>query len=898
MTLATATPPVVRALVHKLRAKSSGHRIIGVHAQPVWHHDAKLSADSAAVLVRPCVSALAVREAIASHQDDADGSYLVVVTDCTSDDLGAGIRAHLAGNRLVEVDLWDTVQESFRAPHLDPSFVRRDKEWAPRALVDNEPSGGWSEAPGGTLSRDLALSQLAGVVLGVDESHIDATSLLGWSLDAVAVGRWLDLPAETRAGLGGWLEEKTGAAGRLTLRCAAAGHAADAVALALTAGLLWHRDADAGAVGMARGMLAARVGGEPPTPADAQAWNRTATQFVAGELADNGTRGGSIVERAEQLLDELGAGAVVPLSRFLPRALDYRLGALATALTDVLPAPTAASLGRVEETLDAVHDHELAGTEPRVDRAAMAVRLTRWIATSAAPGSPTETADTLAAALDRQMRVDAWVDRAYADIFTGDQDPGLTSAYAALAAAVSLRRAAHDAELATLLAEVTSTGAALGRIVPVERALSGIIHPLASAERGVLLVVIDGMSSAVATEIAEGLAARRWTELVDGAVGARQALLPVLPTVTEVSRTSLLTGMLRKGSAADEKRHFAEAVGLAARLFHKDDLRAPAGAPLAPDVARAIADPAVRVVGVVLNTVDDTLDKMDPGGTTWTVESVQHLPALLDAARAADRVVVLTSDHGHVVERGGTLRSYPDATSARWRPSTSPAVDGEIVVSGARVQLGAGSVVLPWREEIRYTAKRAGYHGGASAAEVTVPLTVHVRGPVDQVAGWLPAVPPEPAWWHSPLAPGRTSVTSVTSVPAASKHEDPTLFDVSTMTSPRSPASVDDVELLLDALFQSATYDEQRRKAGRSAPDDARVRAILSALLCNDGRLHETTLAAEALIPAARVRNVLAAVRKLLNVEGYEVLGMDSDQVTVLVDLALLREQFHLGRAT
>lgn len=890
MTLATATPPVVIALVSKLRDNPDYPPVLGIHAQPVWHHTPELSIDGARVHVRPCVSPLAVREALVEHHQASGDGYLVLLTDCTDEELGTGIRAHLARGRLFEVNLWETVQSSFKARQLDSAFVARDKAWAPMALVEHEPAEGWPEAPGGRLTRDFALSQLAGVILGIASDHVDAASLLHWSADPVATRRYLELAEPTRAGLATWLVEKTGPAGDLTLRTAEAGNSGDAQALALVADLLWHPDADPSAVGMARGMLVSKIGGQPPGREEAQAWGRAAKVVVAANLAESRPDAHAVVERAEQLLDELNARAVVPLSGFLPSALDHRLRVLAVELQSALPRPAAAALPPVEAALEVVLEHELAATNPRVDTAVMAVRLVRWLAASAAPGSRADVVDTLAEALDRQARLNAWVDRAFADVHTGDPDSEVASAYGALTKEVSARRLAHDEQLARLLAEATESDADLGRIIPVESTLARVVRPLASTDRGVLLVVIDGMSTAVATEIAEGLAARRWTELVDGELGARQALLPVLPTLTEVSRTSLLTGRLMRGHDAEEKKHFADAVGLPSRLFHKDDLRTPAGAALAPSVAEAIADPTVRVVGVVLNSVDDTLHKLDPGGTTWTLETVQHLPALLDAARSADRVVVLTSDHGHVVERGSTLISFAGATSPRWRPAGPTVSDGEVLVIGRRVLPDGGPIVLPWREDLRYAAKAAGYHGGASAAEVAVPLTVHVRGPVDSLAGWVPAPPPAPPWWFSPVSPQHTTVLSSPATPAV--EQTPTLFDESPSVG---PADESHVVALLDALLASATYAEQRRRAGRAAPDDARMRAILNALVRNDGRLHESTLAGLAQIPAARLRNVLAAVRKLLNVEGYNVLGVDSDQVTIVLDVALLREQFQLG---
>jgi hypothetical protein len=891
VTLATASPPVVKALVAKLREKPDYPRVLGIHAQPVWHHEPELSVNGDRVLVRPCLSPLAVREALIEHGAAGDAAYLVVVTDCTDDDLGAGIRAHLARGRLFEVNLWETVQASFRATHLDNAFVARDKEWAPLALVEHEPAGGWPEAPGGRLTRDFGLSQLAAAILGVQADHIDASSLLRWSADAVATRRYLDLEAPVRDGLSAWLVERLGAPGALTLSAASAGHASDSAALALVGDLLWHDDAAAAEVGIAQGMFATKVGGQPPTRQDAQAWGRAAKVFVSAELDARSPAGHAVVERAEQLIDELHARSIVPLSRFLPSGLDHRLRLVATALHTTLPTPTGATLRPVETALEAVGDHELSIGDPRVETVTMAVRLTRWLAVAAALRSHADEVGTLADALDRQVRVDAWVDRAFADIYTGDPDPDLARTYSALSQSVSSRRATHDQQLAVMLAEAMSSEADLGRIVPVEQALARIVRPLASGDRGVLFVLVDGMSTAVATEIADGLAGRRWTELVQGTFGARQALLPVLPTLTELSRTSLLTGRLMKGHDKEEKKFFPEAVGLPASLFHKDDLRAPAGAALSPRVADAIADPAMRVVGVVLNSVDDTLHKLDPGGTTWTLETVQHLPALLDAARAADRLVVLTSDHGHVVERASALTSYPGVNSPRWRLASPAPTDGEVLVTGQRVLLGGGTVVMPWRENLRYAAKAAGYHGGASAAEVAIPITVHVRGPVTSVGGWVPATPAAPPWWHSPLAPDRPAVVAVEQ-PVVVVEATPTLFDEQSV----SPVAGDMLDGLLDALFSSDVYADQRRRSGRSAPDDERVRAIVAALLRNDGRLHSSTLAGITHIPEVRLRNVLAAVRKLLNVEGYDVVGVDVDQVTIVLDVALLREQFHLGR--
>jgi PglZ domain len=892
------TMPVVRAYVLRLHKSGNRSRIIGLRAQPVWSGPDTVAIDSSTVHVRPCVSALAVREALIEHADHA-GDYLVIVTDV--DDLGNGITVHLAYGRLQSVQFWQAIKESFNAHELDPGLVNNDKDWAPRSLIDHEPPSGWPAAPSGTLTRDFALGHLAQVLFGkgsdgdpnVDASHPDAEGLMRWSADPVAVDRWRALPDGVRQGLGRWLGSRTGPAGAWTLRAVEAGRGQDAVPMGLVAGLLWHGRADSARAAEARGMLRSWLGGGELAEREARTWSRATIAYVSAGLANDEPLAVAAVHRAERLLDDLQAADLAPLSDQLSSAFAYRVRAFATAIRNALPAPRTDELAGAERAHAAVYEHDLASRDPRAMTATMALRLLRWIAASPAIGSRSDTVDTLADALDRQVRIDAWVDRALADVWIGDPDPTVGAAYRALAEQVIDRQSAHDQQIGRLVARATEDDADLGRIIPVEEIVAKVVRPLA-AVRPVLLIVVDGMSTGVMTKLVDDLRARRWIELVSRDVGGRQAALPVLPTLTSVSRTSLMTGKLQHGSQVTERSGFADAVGLQASIFHKAGLRTPAGDPLSSDLRQALAAPSVKVVCVVLNTVDDSLDKMDPGGTPWGIDAIRYLGPVLDAAREADRVVVLTSDHGHVIERGSELRSVHEA-GARWRPATSgSAGDGEIAVRGRRVLLGDGEVILPWREGLRYTTIGAGYHGGVSAAEVAVPLTVHVAAAVDELAGWVPAAPPEPPWWHSPLAPKRPTVVGI-SEPSVGRRPGPapTLFDEPVPVDgaePRDPAAA-----FVDDLLASEVYATQRARGGRTAPDDLRVRAVVDALLRNDGRLHMTTLAAAAQIPTSRMTTVIAAVRRLLAVDGYEALATDPDGVTLILNVPLLREQFGLA---
>jgi hypothetical protein len=165
-------------------------------------------------------------------------------------------------------------------------------------------------------------------------------------------------------------------------------------------------------------------------------------------------------------------------------------------------------------------------------------------------------------------------------------------------------------------------------------------------------------------------------------------------------------------------------------------------------------------------------------------------------------------------------------------------------------------------------------------------------------AGWEQAAPQVPLWWNDPI--GRTPSTEVppsTGQPRKTKAtEAPSrgdgLFELDELpTPPAAPAG------LVEAVLASTTYAEQKRMAGRRALDDRTAEAVLRGLVDRGGRAHQDTVAAAAGIPTADVGQVFAAVRRLLNVDGYGVIELDTDGVTLRLDEHLLREQFDVGGA-
>jgi hypothetical protein len=86
-----------------------------------------------------------------------------------------------------------------------------------------------------------------------------------------------------------------------------------------------------------------------------------------------------------------------------------------------------------------------------------------------------------------------------------------------------------------------------------------------------------------------------------------------------------------------------------------------------------------------------------------------------------------------------------------------------------------------------------------------------------------------------------------------------------------------------------------RAAAGRAALHDAAVATALRVLLIRGGRAPANEVAAALGVPGPRLGLALSNLRRLLNVEGYPVVGMDADGRTVVLDEMLWRQQFGLA---
>lgn len=875
-----ATPALVRSKVASILSTAQYARVIAIAARPVWAHDERISlpGDRVAV-VRPCESVLAVHDELSRADDLADVGVLVLLTDRDSRDLGEGITARLTGQKVFALDRWQQLTSLFRARQIDPALVT--EEWAVDALLAEMPATGYRPVGGGYLDRETALAALADTQAGLSGLDLDLTGLLRWSLDTAHLDRWKTLAPGVRDGLSRWLIERGDRSESVAavLRCFANPAGEDAVALGLVLGALSHPEV-ADAAQVPRTILETRAVGGALRPDAGAEWGRAADGLMQRLLTqetpqeEDRRRTGRVLRRAEDLLGEIDAVALAYPSEVLESALGQQVRRVGIQVGQILGArrPTAQDVAALEQGISRLQTHVLAPHhQERLRRAEMAVRLVRWL-TSERTAPPTP-ARSLAEAARRQQSIDAWVDVARTRVWEGDVDPQVADAYGQLCKAVDIARAHHERLFAHLLADHTQAGSNLGELLPVEEVLAEVILPLAKSSR-VLLLVLDGVSTGVACELLADLSGRGW---IAHTLAPARPVISVLPSVTRVSRTSLLTGHLTDGTQEVEKAAFAERGW---PLFHKADLSAAgAGDALAPQVARAIRGKAV-VAGIVVNTIDDTLDK--GGRAPWAAESVDRLLDILMVARDASRLVLLVSDHGHVHERRSRLKR-DDSGGARWRCSPSPAGDDEVELAGQRVLLGGGRIVAAWNEKLRYGPVRNGYHGGASAQEVVIPLALLAREELI-IPGWTPVHHPQPDWWFEGPA-DQPKIPPLLARPRASKPKP--------SARPETQALFEAAEAGPGAWIERVLTSEvmtERLTRLRRAAMPAEQLAILLRLLDERGGAATRAAVARALdVPDARIASHIAAAQRVLNIDGYDVLQIENG--TVRLNAELLKTQ-------
>lgn len=888
-----ATARVERLL--KDSSASTTPRAIGIRTatEPAWPGEPRRIVEGRSVRFVACSSVLAIVTALVDWDREQD-SVLTILTDRDDHDLDSGILAQLDGNRLHSVSS-TTVLESALGPGYDAEIARTG--WLREALTELRAAGKLRMQTGTRFTLDHAHDAVLFDRIGARLDQLDRAALLAALSRPETARRWKTVSADEHDKLAKLLVWKFGASAQVMLTLA---HTTEnLLPELLVADVLLREDAPTG--GRLYGAFLHSRGLHRITPSDEavrEAANTT-VRLVRSQLTSTTAHAhnfpGSLpvrthLARADELLQEHAGQQFAASSDVLLRAFEQRLVVACENLTH------------------ATWQHAHAHIEPQTDRNACerlerlrsALRLKQWL-----NQHPDSEVDNLGQGLRRHANELAWVDRAVNHVRgEGDGKPEIAEAlYNISEQARSLRRTI-DLSFTTRLAH--SLDRDPGSTLLVENVLREVLAPLAK-HVPVLLIVIDGMSGAVAGELAEHLTDDQhphWYEVVRGDSEQREAVLAALPTETAYSRTSLFSATLSTGTQEAEQRAFPKhrfwGRSAGAALFHKKDLPGSGGQPLGSELEAALtgasdSEEYKRVVGVVLNTVDDALTAgRQADSASWKIGDITHLRALLENAQLSGRAVVLLSDHGHVLDHAPERHASPD-TATRWRTGEATSSD-EVLLAGQRVLTDSGRGVFAATEHIRYGKKAHGYHGGATLAETAIPLITLLPAGTSVPKGWqVRTAGVAPGWWAvddtNALAPAPSEPPASTGTPR--RKPQPAADQDGLFAAPAVELEDDTNGTSLgQRLIATKTFTQARSPFNR-APSPGVFAAVVDALAAANGHRMPATEVARAAGQANRnPRGLIAVMTRVLNRDGYEVLKTFDNGRMVFLDDGLLHNQF------
>jgi hypothetical protein len=894
VTTAASTFNQIKAQVAAIRQKIPHARVVGIRAPGRWTGERRKEDSGETYLIEQCDSPLAMRIALREKEDDATK---VLITSLDDREVGDDVLVRLVKRRLFPIDSWQIVKSLFKVHSIDPRITRHG--WIAEYLMELCPREGYPAAIGGFLDAETVWPILLGRGMGLAGERPDLQALLKWSIERDNVRQFQRALEPFRQGAAEWLTGVAGPTASLVLDCVRANELPDALPIGLAASVVFHPKA-AGKLEKAAGKLEERyLGGKSPDSGAIGRWSVAATEVVRLQLTDPKSKRQQL-GRADEILGEVGAESFAHLSDTSPLGFDQRLAAFGGKLAGTLSRGGPRAVAALSKARTAILRHDLAGRERRrLERVDMAVRLVRWFA--AIQSKPVE-AESLAESAAYQLAEGGFVDWARLALRSGDPVRELSEAYGRLFDQVTELREKQAHRFATLLKDWTAAGSTGDDVIPVESILERIVGPLA-AEAPVLVIVIDGMSVAVYRELLADITRHEWVALAEEGRGSTRPGLATIPSVTEASRTSLFCGRLLSGGANQEKAGFAELPALVAQsrgnsppvLFHKPALQETDDASLAGDVRKEIGSSHRRIVGVVVNAVDDHLLKGEQIDIRWSRDEIKVLPALLHEARIARRIVVLLSDHGHVLDCGTEGR--PHEGGERWRSDEGDPEADELRISGGRVVTPESkTLIAPWSERIRYGVKKNGYHGGLAPQEIVVPIAVLCANET-YPAGWVEAAVETPAWWDEPLRELPSRQEEPPKLKPIRPKKPGFLFDLEAEEPAQQPvevAPVAEVPEWITALLASPIFDEQKKLGGRTVPANEVFSRLLAAVDSRGGKMTSVTLARAINYPPIRLRGLLAVAQRVLNIDGYAVLTRDEASDTVELNRDLLCRQFDL----
>jgi hypothetical protein len=871
------------------RTLKHGCQHFAIRSAGNWTGPDHLTIDGAEHLIFDCVSDLQIREAMI--QADRENKPSVLLCSMSDERLGDDVLSRIAKQKVFAPQLKEMIGELFAVRVIDPRVTKTKPLM--QGLLDHVPAQGYPPVPGGSLDLQTAWVTLLGRIMGETVESPSLSKLLEWSLSPQKLRRLSELNAELKEALVDWLVRSRGEAARFMMAAIDAGFGKDLIALGAVMGLVYDgRFARDPEHQVARGRLEKFLGGRVMDPEAARVWARTSETVLAQrDFSQEALSLRPILHRTDELVADLGLQDHAWASDWSLLGLEQRYQQAGEALIQALAGKSASALDEVRSAIAGIRKHFLGKDDAdRLERLEMACRLIRWL----------QVAEPTSGANFEQQVVDYHMDGGFLDWARGrlketDESKVVQQAFDAILKRVDQRARSFEKDFAVHLQDWTKSEHRPSRFHLIEDVLAEVVTPVAK-QQPVLLLVLDGMSVAVFRQLLHDLMRSDWSEIARDDSSLPKPVLAALPSVTAVSRRALFLGKLDPSTGGTEQGEFQKndllfkgsGGQVRQQLFRIGDLTDEDQGGVADSVVKAISDKKCRVVAVVLNAIDDHLDSGKQVDFAWRKNTIRPLKDLLRQASEAGRLVILTSDHGHVLDFGTKLLPSPkDDRGDRFRAPTGEAEEGELEFEGSRVfkATGRAKIVLPWSDQIRYGKDKRGYHGGANPQEMVVPMAILADTRTTPPEGWEAVVTHQPAWWRldSPVEAGVQATPQKPSKAVAGLD----LFE-------HAQVKVTSVgPTWIDSLLASPYYAERSKLAVRGAPEVALMTKLLHTLDSRGGSILKQSLAQELGMPPFRVDGLIQNVIRILNVDGYEVLALDASD-TVTLNTKLLRTQFDL----
>jgi len=847
-------------------------------------------------------------------------------------DVPNDVAARLAKGQVLQIERSRRLAARFDARTVNPEVL------AEQPLVDAllDEGGEFGSIAGLSVDLDTAWRALMRRLTGSstldfasEEQVVAFAATVSGGPDQVRrMSRWPEL----RERLHAWIERKAGKVARLAWRAWERDEGPQVAALAFVLDAV---SGDLAANGFLRGRLATVLEQVDPELRGAEndgallgAWGAVAPRLyfqleATGALAP-------VLAAADRILPTgPDVDPALEKSRFVPRGFALTQEALAKALRAALDRP--GDRAALEAAIDAsrrLEEHRLAQADANravVERARMAVRLVAWRELSGrdvlAKVIETPVPDRAAALATWYASEGAYVDHARRSGRGGSSDP-LGGTIAAVLTAVGLLRDQYDQAFADSLPAWLGRSRPVGA-VPIEEGLNRFAVPFLkeSPSRKLLVLLLDGMAWANACELLLDLEGHGFAptknQLSRDGLRLLEPMLAALPTITDVSRSAFFAGRLpRSGetlSTAGDPDRFASHKGLvdalggrSPRLLLSADVDDPSGG--ASRKALDLVGSDDRVVGIVLNAIDDGLRAGPQTRQRVGVDDIRPLRDLLQASRAAGRAILIVSDHGHVPGARLETLSVPQASASRWRALSEGEAPRarELALTGDKVWRPRGKerVALLWAETDSYSSSaREGEHGGASLAEVVAPalfvahesLASDMRRAVADapgIDGLEVTAYPKPRFWSLDL-PRLATPAPVPRRPREGKTPEgqvamPFLPPTPAVPPPvAQPAAAPAEVAMLAASKVFKAMLERRPKAKREL-----VLRAVAALFEGEGQLAPDIFAARTGTLPTRVTGAVASIQEVLNVDGLPVLVYDPLEKLVKLDRDTFRAVF------